>query len=71
MDSVQALYDYAKEYCADCHPMGSDVIYLTSEYYRATKFGLPKMPIRVVDVTTGEIIGVVPFPEESNSTINY
>jgi hypothetical protein len=64
VSSTEDLYDYAKEYCADYHPMGSDVIYLTSEYYRATKFGLPQMPIRVQDITTGEIIGVVPFPGE-------
>jgi len=64
VSSTEDLYNYAKEIGADYHPMGSDVIYLTSEYYRATKLGLPQMPIRVQDITTGEIVGVVPFPGE-------
>ena len=44
--------------------MGTDYIYLTSEYNRAKRFSLPLLPIRVQSITTGEIIGTVPLPGE-------
>lgn len=63
--AVKEIYNYALQYGgADYHPMGSGVVYLTSEYYRAKKFGFPPMPVRVADVTTGEILGTIPTLEE-------
>ena len=62
--TTEELYEFAENTPADWHPMGTDYIYLTSEYNRAKRFGLPLLPIRVQSITTGEIIGTVPLPGE-------
>lgn len=68
---IDSLYDLSADGLADYHPIGGNIIYLTQEYFTAKKNNLPTIGIRIKDIDTGEICGIIRNDEPNEVDWEY